>query len=403
MIRKNILYLGITQVISIVVPLALFPYLTRTLESEQFGLYVWLIAVSQYAIIFSEWGFNLSASRDVSLNKNNSNYISDKYATITILKIMLFVIASLVTLIIVYMRDRSNLQLMILCLLTALFQIITPNWLIQGLEKFKIITLTTIVARIISVPLTLYLVKTNKDIYWALLVNVIVAGIICIGATIGIRKYIRTIKTKFEDISEALKSGKTIFISTVATNIYTQTIIIVLGFTSSHTEVATFAIADKLKQAMLLPFNPIFQGSYPRLVEQFKKSMDDGIKIIRKLIKLILIYSSVIIILVQLFGEKIVEIIFEKSYFGALESFKVLSFMTVVTGISGVIGILCFTAIGKQKETLRAILFGAISAILLVYPLTLNFGNVGASWSILISEIIITTVMIIRLPKILKK
>ena len=63
---RNFVAMVMWQAGTYLVPLLTFPYLTRTLGVEAYGALGIGMAVSAYALIWTDWGFNLSASRAIA-------------------------------------------------------------------------------------------------------------------------------------------------------------------------------------------------------------------------------------------------------------------------------------------------------------------------------------------------
>ncbi|HAG9008625.1 TPA: oligosaccharide flippase family protein, partial [Escherichia coli] len=80
----NIFYLSLVQITNYVFPLITLPYLVRVLGVSQFGGVMLAQAVIQYCIIITDYGFNLSATKKITLanGKDNINsiYTSTFYA-----------------------------------------------------------------------------------------------------------------------------------------------------------------------------------------------------------------------------------------------------------------------------------------------------------------------------------
>ena len=66
-VARNAGSLYAIQIASYVLPIASFPYLTRTLGPERYGIYVLVLAVARYGLILTDWGFNYSATRALSV------------------------------------------------------------------------------------------------------------------------------------------------------------------------------------------------------------------------------------------------------------------------------------------------------------------------------------------------
>jgi PST family polysaccharide transporter len=67
-ILNNFFSLTLLKVLTYILPLITFPYLIRVLGVEKFGLIMFAQATMYYFEIVVDFGFNLSATREVALN-----------------------------------------------------------------------------------------------------------------------------------------------------------------------------------------------------------------------------------------------------------------------------------------------------------------------------------------------
>ena len=61
---------------NVILPLIALPYLVRTLGAERFGLVMIAQTMGVFLTIIVDFGFNISATREVSLLRNNRNAVS---------------------------------------------------------------------------------------------------------------------------------------------------------------------------------------------------------------------------------------------------------------------------------------------------------------------------------------
>ncbi len=87
----NFTYLSILEVISILFPLLTYPYLIRVIGADRYGIIVFSQAIIAYVIIVVNFGFNVSATRRVSENRDNIIKLKQIYSSITYLKLYIFI------------------------------------------------------------------------------------------------------------------------------------------------------------------------------------------------------------------------------------------------------------------------------------------------------------------------
>ena len=72
----NFGYLSLLQVAGYVFPLISMPYLARVIGAEGFGKIAFASAIVVWIQTISDWGFNLTATRDVAQNRDNKELVS---------------------------------------------------------------------------------------------------------------------------------------------------------------------------------------------------------------------------------------------------------------------------------------------------------------------------------------
>ena len=101
---ENFSYLSLLHIFSIAIPLLTFPYLVKTLGQETYGLVIFAQAVVGYLAVFTGFGFGLSATKLVSINRHDTNKLSEIFSSVTTIKIFLLA----VSIIILYVTKLAN-------------------------------------------------------------------------------------------------------------------------------------------------------------------------------------------------------------------------------------------------------------------------------------------------------
>ena len=74
---RNFSSLTALQISQYIFPIVTFPYLVRVLGPDGYGLVSFANAFIGYFTVLTDYGFNLSATKDISLNRNNQKKIEE--------------------------------------------------------------------------------------------------------------------------------------------------------------------------------------------------------------------------------------------------------------------------------------------------------------------------------------
>jgi PST family polysaccharide transporter len=128
--------------VNYLLPLLTVPYLLRVLGTENFGLLAFATALITYFNLLTDYGFNFSATRAVSLRKSDSKFLANTYTQVLGLRLVFLMAGLLVLLVLVFTvpRFESHRLLYLVTFGNVIGQALVPVWLFQGLERMQFIT-----------------------------------------------------------------------------------------------------------------------------------------------------------------------------------------------------------------------------------------------------------------------
>ena len=100
-VAGNFMWLSLLQVAGYVFPLITMPYLARVIGVEGFGKIAFASAIMVWIQTIADWGFNLTATRDVAQNRENPQKVSEIFSNVLWARCLLMVVSFIVLLILI--------------------------------------------------------------------------------------------------------------------------------------------------------------------------------------------------------------------------------------------------------------------------------------------------------------
>jgi PST family polysaccharide transporter len=105
-ISKNFISLVLLQVTNFVIPILIIPHLIKTLGVDRFGIVSLAQTTMIYLFVIVDYGFSLSAVKDVSINREDKVYLNRVFSEVMITKFFLGIMAFFLLLIAVSIHPK---------------------------------------------------------------------------------------------------------------------------------------------------------------------------------------------------------------------------------------------------------------------------------------------------------
>ena len=367
----------------------------RILGPEKYGLVNFAAAFTGYFTILTDYGFNLSATQEISVNRDDKQKVSEIFSSVITLKIFFFISSTLLffSLTIILPALQSNMFLLVVTFFGVLGTALFPLWFYQGMEQMKYILIIYVSVRFVTTILIFVIVNTESDfIKYAGLNTVTQFVIAIIGLTFAIHKF--GIKYTFPSqilIKQQLKKGWELFLSTVWINLYTTSNVFILGLFASANVVGYYAAADKIRFAFQGVLSSMSQSLFPFVNKLLTESYVKFISFNRKLFKIALIIGAIISVLLFLFAAPIVRIVFGNEYQSSILVLKIIAWLPLVIFLSNVLGIQTMLPLNKKRSFSLILFFAAMINLILSFILVPKYFEIGTSISVLVTEIFVTS------------
>lgn len=398
-LTKNFIFLFLMQMANLLLPLISLPYLSRVLQPEGFGLIVFAQSFIQYFVILTDFGFNLSATRQVSIYREDPEKLKQIFNSVLIIKLAL-VIISFVVLVSIVMLNHSFSEYWYVYLYNfgiVIGNALFPLWLFQGLEVMQYSTLLNVTSKLIFTLCTFILVKDANDLYIVPILNsigFIISGIL--GISVAFRKFnMRFQLPQRDEVILALKDSAQFFVSRASVSLYTTTNTFLIGIFLGKAAAGYYAIAEKLINVIAMVISTVVDAIYPFMA----KTRD--LKMFNKIFKIVMVLGVVGCLVAFIISEQAISIIFGANYEVSVTLFNIMLVSCFISIPSMLIGYPLLAAFGNSTYPNYSVLAGSIVHIVLLL-LLIQLGNIYVVASILIvTQLVILSIRYYGVRKII--
>lgn len=357
-LAKNTLLLYVLTFSNYFIGLLLFPYISRVLSVEGFGLVGFSMA---YVLIFQvivEFGFMISATAAISKNRSDIEKTSEIVSSIMYAKILLsFASITLFFVSALFMPMlREHLLFVFLFLLSSILSAMLPDFYFRGIEKMRLITIRTVTIRLLSLLSIVLLVKDESQIM-LIPISFIVANLIAFFVTVvEMRKFgVNFRPTKLNRAIGEIKKSSVFFLSRLAVSINQSAgaFIIGLKFSPASVEAGIFSGALRVSSASEMMLVPVSDSLYPHMVN--KKDY----RLFKKVIVLGSMVWFFVCLIAFIFADQICLIILGPEYIGAGDLLRILLFGNYMAFFSNMFGYNALVPIGKSNHANIALVVSA--------------------------------------------
>jgi PST family polysaccharide transporter len=389
-IVRNFSFLFFVNIANFIFPLLTFPYLVRILGIEKFGLLSFATSIITYFMILTDYGFNLTATKEISINRNDKKKLNEIFSVVMSLKVIIMTVGLLILTLLIVIIPKFNTYwyIFIFTYGSVLGQVLFPIWFFQGLEEMKVISILNVVSKSIFTLAIFLFIKNENDFYLVPIFSSL--GFVSIGLiSMLIAKLKHGICFISQDRMVLIKyliEGWHLFLSNISVTLYTTATITFLGFYTNNTIVGYYSVADKIIAAIRGVISPISQVLFPYLCKIAITTPKDVFNINKKLAIFgggaMLIVSFVLFF----FSSELIQLIFGKKDLVSILILKIFAIIPFLTFLHTVFALFTMIVFGKNKEYSKIIVSAAILNVLLCIILIPFFSYIGAAIAVVTIE-----------------
>ncbi|MFV4844887.1 oligosaccharide flippase family protein [Edwardsiella tarda] len=264
-ILKNGLSLSFIRIVTLLFPIVIVPILISRIGMDKYGEVVFFTAIYSYFITVVSFGFEESATQTLAKDHFYRLTRSEYVLSVIALKAIIAIIFIIIILLLLFFGYCSHF--FALFSITIVAEVLNPLWFYQGVEKIHIVSISSIISKVLYGIAIFVFIKSPTD-YYLIPVSIGVSGII---------SYIYPFFLIFNECGfnrEALKyknlrfvfiDSYSIFLTNFIPTIKDKIGAILIGSSFAMSIVAIYDIIMKVLNLLFIPLNVMNSSFYPTL------------------------------------------------------------------------------------------------------------------------------------------
>ncbi len=377
----NFMWLSALQVAGYVFPLITMPYLARVIGVEGFGKIAFASAIMVWIQTIADWGFNLTATRDVAQNRENPQKVSEIFSNVLWARCLLMFLSLGVLLLLIALvpKFREEWDVILVTFLMIPGHIFFPDWFFQAVERMKYITILNVLMKFIFTVAVFLFIKQPEDYILQPLftsLGFVISGVIALYYILG-KWGIKLQRPSWKATLQTIKASTDVFINHLMPNLYNSFSTMLLGFWGGGTAVGVLDGGNKFIHIGTQLQTTINRAFYPFLSRKIEKHR--GYLIITMSVSLLM---SLFLFLGAPF---LVKYMLSEEFADSAYVIQIRAFSLIFSGLSSAYGA-NYLIIKHKEDLLRKItIWCSLVGFVIAWPLVYWYSYIGASLTVTIS------------------
>lgn len=378
---SNFLSLSFLQIAGYVFPILTLPYLARVIGVEKFGEIAFASSVLIYFQTLVDYGFILSAVRDIARCRDDKQAVSVIYSRVMWARFLLtgvaFVLLSILIFLVPYFYQMR--YILFLSFLLVPGHAMFPDWMFQALEKMKYITIFNVLIKFIFTIAVFLFIKKQEDyllqpIFTAL--GFIISGICSMWL---IRKWgIRLQATPLKTVWLAIKENTDLFVNQLVPNLYNSLSVLLLGFFHGSVANGIFEAGNKFNTIASQFLVIVSRTFFPFLSRKIEKHY--------VIVRINITAAVFMAVILFIFAPLIIHLFFTADFETAIPVLRIMSVSLIFMAMSNVYITNWLIVKGYERQARKITVIASLIGFAIAIPLVYYFTYIGAALTILISR-----------------
>ncbi len=390
-LKKNLFYNFLLSGSQVLLPLITIPYISRVLDPEGVGRVSFIDSFTYYFITIAEFGIMVYGMREVARQKKDPQALKKLLGELLSLHLLSSLLAMVLYGISVWMiwYKIQDVRLLLFSFSFLLVNSFACEWYFLGLERFRYITLRSLLTRFLGIVSIFVLIKSPGDfyIYYGIIAGVAILNSLWNNILLFREHRVSLGRTNWR------KHLPFISITYCISLVYSIPLLldnVLLGLsTMSAAVVGFYAFAMKMVKTAGMLLTDALLVFFPRVVTYLKEKKYAQLQAtISKSVQLIIFFAVPVCTGLFLLADELVRIFLGKAFMPAALDLRIIAFFPFVRAYNLFLSKQILIPYDKEKLFLKSLVTGSLVFVILTLILSPEFADKGACIAILTGELV---------------
>lgn len=388
-IKRNLAYNFLLSCSQVVLPLVSIPYVSRILDPEGIGRVGFIDSFTWYFVTIAEVGIMVYGIREVAKVK----YHEQQLGVLVSELLTLHIISSLCTLVlyaagVIVLWDKiGDIRLLLFSVSFFLVNFFACDWYFIGREKFRFITMRSLIVRLLALASIFLLIKQPEDYY---IYYAIITGSSIVGFLWNLVIVFREVRVSFYKVNWK-RHLPYVWVTYLISLFYSVPLMldnVMLRLVSTASAVGIYAFSVKIVRTGVTLLTDSFLVFFPRIVSLANANEHEQLR--QKLllnIQFVILLSIPMGMGLYLIADELTIVFFGDKFLPIADNLRLLSAYPFLKGVSLFFSNPVLIAHHHEKAFLKNLVGGSLLFVAMALILGHYYSDSGMCMAMLITEL----------------
>ena len=246
-ITGNLTYHLIFRLIMTLSPLIVAPHLARELGASNLGIFTFVLANVQYFVMCAKLGIEQHGQRSIAECFYDKEKYSQTFWNLYTVQFLMSLLAAALYLCYSTLIVSDNKVITLICIFWIFGAQFNIEWLLFGIEEFKVVTVRNMISKILQVACIMFFVRRGKNPLLTYTIIMSAENFLCAMVLLPVlKKYIVWKRPQYEEIKRHIKPLLILFIPQLALSVFHNMDRTMLGLLTTYDQLGYYSNAFKL-------------------------------------------------------------------------------------------------------------------------------------------------------------